>query len=471
MAILRKPLVWILLLALIVQFQFSWNVAQNRPGDPERFTFQAKELLAGHGYVGKAQASFVGYGVRPETVLPPGYPVFVAGVMLLTWDDGAIFYTVLAIVQLLMVLASCCLVYAAVYPRSPKAAIIAGLIMATSTELLGRSRLAMSETLTTFLCSLLVFQLARMETSGMTRWRSLLIGFLCIAILLTAPGLIVLGFFVWCYCAWRCRRQLGQLSLLAFGSLLLMVPWQVHCYRAVGHIQPAVYPGQPTFTSGVTRWVRTWEERPIEQNVLWHGGSIAFLPDSIYSSKAERQKLESLFLQAQDELITRWQKPNDGKFFSAEIEKAFNQAAERRIAENPWRYYLILPLRRAILLWFSPAPSEIPFLSLRGIAMFLAINIPAFVMMSIMLIGTVHGIRYRQLLPVLIVASVMIYTAISAFSGIGETRRNIPFYPAILFIPFYFAAFQPQWVFSRIRLPAWMHSVKLKREEALKRAH
>jgi hypothetical protein len=464
MSILRKPLVWILLIAMLLQLQFTWHCSQYRLGDPTRFVFQAKELLAGHGYVGKAQCSFVGYGVRPETALPPGYPVFLAGVMLLTSDDGEIFFLVLAALQLLMVLGSCCLVYVAVYPRSPKAAIVAALIMATTMEFLARSRLAMSETLATFLCSLLVFQLSRMETSGMSALRSLSIGVLCVAILLTAPALIVLCALVWCYCAWQGRRQPGQLALLAFGSLLLMVPWQVHCYRAVGHIQPTVFPGQPTFNSGMTRWVRTWEERPAEQNVLWRGGSIAFLPDSVYSSKAEREKLEALYLQAQEELVFRWDKPNDGKFFSAEIEDAFNQAADRRIAENPWRYYFVLPLRRAILLWATPAPPEIPFLSLRGMASFLVANISALALFVIMVFGAIHCTRHKQFLPLLIVASVVIYTVISAIAGIGECRRNIPFYPAILFIPFYYAPFR---VFSHVRIPAWMHTFKLKRKEAL----
>jgi hypothetical protein len=41
------------------------------------------------------------------------------------------------------------------------------------------------------------------------------------------------------------------------------------------------------------------------------------------------------------------------------------------------------------------------------------------------------------MVPVIILASVVAYTVISASTAFGEERRNYPFYPALLFLAFY----------------------------------
>jgi hypothetical protein len=56
-------------------------------------------------------------------------------------------------------------------------------------------------------------------------------------------------------------------------------------------------------------------------------------------------------------LVAELQSGYEQKAFPDHIDKAFaSLAAERRAAE-PWQYWLILPLRRAATLWFSPRNS------------------------------------------------------------------------------------------------------------------
>ncbi len=375
MFILKKPLVWLLLVAAVMLSQFPLYLPYVDHGDPVRFIAQAKSLCAGDGYIGKAIWSWIGSGTRPETALPPGYPIFLAGVMFSTSDTGQTFYFVVTLLQMLMALLSCCLVYAAIRPRSVPWAILGGAILATSLPFLSLSRLFLSETLAAFLCSLLIFQVSRMETSGATAWQSISIGLLCVAILLTAPALIILCFLVWCYCAWHNRRRPAELALLALGSLLLMIPWQVHCYWATGHIQPTVYAHMPTFSSGFTRWVRTWAERPAEESVFWRAENFMVVPETAFSSPAEQAELTALYQKAHDEMQIRWEQENDGQLFAPEVENAFSKAADKKIANSPWRFYFGLPLRRAAYLWFSGAPQGMSIMTVRGILMFLALNV------------------------------------------------------------------------------------------------
>src|SRR5436305_14757521 len=63
-------MLWILI-SLAVKLPLAACVGPHPSGDEARYTGQAHSLLSGHGFSEDG---------RPETSLPPGYPVFLAAV-------------------------------------------------------------------------------------------------------------------------------------------------------------------------------------------------------------------------------------------------------------------------------------------------------------------------------------------------------------------------------------------------------
>jgi 4-amino-4-deoxy-L-arabinose transferase-like glycosyltransferase len=456
--LLRSPLAWCSLLAVAIQLAYGMP-AKCVNDDSKRFLQQAEWLAAGEGYLGKEIWTFSGTGVRSETSLPPGYPVFLAATMLLT-GSGDRFLLAVRIVQILMALATCYLIYFAIRPRSTKLALLAFLVLSISFSTVYTPRMIMSETLSAFVIGLLCWLISRMETRGAGALSAVTQGALCVASLLIAPATIVLACGLWCYSFWRQRRQWNNLALMTTGSLLLMVPWQIHCYRATGHIQPTVFTGINVWHSGFAQWYRTWATKRADMLVFWEPTSFHELPNCLFSSKEQRDRLTALNERAADreQFMLNHQAPD--------VDEAFREAAAERIAASPLRFYAGLPAVRAVTLWlhfevwneilqqldrFSFTRPILEGKSLTcavarttiGILGVAAINIVPLVMLVILVIGGVCSIRRREILPLIVVLSALIYTALSAVSGMGELRRDFAFYPVILFILFYLAGNKP----------------------------
>jgi hypothetical protein len=432
---LRNPAIWCLLLAGLVR---TVLFIPDLTPDSWRFIFQAKSLLAGEG--------FLTFALQPCTSLPPGYPVFLALVHLISLARFDVWILFTWILQLLMSLASCYLVCAAVRPKAPRAAVGAFLLMAVSPMLARLAGYILSETFSTFLASLLVLAVSRLETRGSNLFHSFFLGFLCVGLLLTAPATIVLAFLIWCYVAWSNRKSPTDLAALIVGSLILMIPWQIHCYRATGKLQPTVYTSLTGHPSGFKLWCCTWVSTQYDMGVWWHPEQFRTLPDSLFSSTKQREELTALYY-----------KEGSARLQDPQVSEPFHAAALQRINENPWRFYLMLPTRRAFSLWFDieygwskaiqqlhrfsitdGIPSghstlQVAIRNIIGIAGILAYN---GVHLALLLI-VVLGLFSRKLMPWLIVSSAAIYTVISAVTAMGEFRRDLPFYPAVLFILYY----------------------------------
>ena len=276
-----------------------------------------------------------GEGLGNVTDLPPGYPAFLALSSLGSAGSFDRWVACVWILQILMSLGSCYLVYAAIRPRAPRAAVVAFLGMAVSPVLARLAGYLLSETFSTFLASLLVYELSRFESRGSDLYRSFLMGFLCVALLLTAPATLFLAFSSWCYLAWGNRRRPSNLAAMVAGSLLLMIPWQIHCYRVTGRLQPTVFTGLAR-SSPFGLWCRTWMSTQADMGLWWHPEQFRALPDSIFSSPKQREELTTLYSKIKLESIA----------FRPELTLPFQEAARERIVEHPWHYYLVLPATR-----------------------------------------------------------------------------------------------------------------------------
>jgi hypothetical protein len=184
------------------------------------------------------------------------------------------------------------------------------------------------------------------------------------------------------------------------------------------------------------------------------------LPDSVFSSEEERDRLTALNERVKDSAGFKLNR------CSPDVDEAFREAAATRIADAPWQFYVFLPLERAATLWFhcevwdksvrllerfsftkpileSDTGVHAIIRTMVGVLGVATINAVPFALVVILLVGGVHSIRRRQALPFLILFSVLVYTSLSAISGMGELRRDFPFYPAILFVLFYLGQNKP----------------------------
>ncbi len=208
---------------------------------------------------------------------------------------------------------------------------------------------------------------------------------------------------------------LGAVFSLAF--CLVLVPWAVRNYRVFHLFQPlapahAEMPGE-FVARGYLKWVRTWiDDGRYIGPALWSLDSAAIkltdYPDRAFDSAEEKQRVSKLLEEYNnpnkepqlfvDQVQQSPEKQGDetenaGKTDEAddssgdseeedekadendsgespsdqavemtpEIDAGFAQLAQERIAHHPFRYYVLLPLKRAHALWFNTHSDYYPF--------------------------------------------------------------------------------------------------------------
>ncbi len=145
-------------------------------------------------------------------------------------------------------------------------------------------------------------------------------------------------------------------------ALIVAIPLGIWWGRSVAaglDTFPKPYGGAPPM--GYISWGKTWA---VDQ---YQGPSWAYvigtkyydhidIDPKIYRNDDERRRVESLVA----ELKGHTKKP-----FPPHIDAAFAEIAAERRAAEPWRYWVVLPLKRAAALWFSPRNSAAWPVSLR----------------------------------------------------------------------------------------------------------
>ena len=206
----------------------------------------------------------------------------------------------------------------------------------------------------------------------------------------------------------------GAVFSLAF--ILVLAPWTIRNWRTFHVFQPlaprhAEMPGE-FVAVGYERWLKTWMiDNAYLDDFLWaidkQQVDVDELPDSAFDSQAERDRVEELFDQYngpsnddsddedaqpaaspsptpagpaakqslsnkansnsensdQDEpdnesTDTQPEKPGE---MTPDIDAGFAQIANERIARHPFRYYFLMPARRAHSLWFNTHSDFYPF--------------------------------------------------------------------------------------------------------------
>jgi 4-amino-4-deoxy-L-arabinose transferase-like glycosyltransferase len=212
----------------------------------------------------------------------------------------------------------------------------------------------------------------------------------------------------------RWRQTIFAALVLSAAFILALTPWTIRNWRTLHEFQPlaprnANMPGE-FVPLGYHRWLKTWmTDAEYLDQLMWDLGKdpvdVDELPDSAFDSQAEHDRVEELFdklngsdSESDSQAATPASSPSPSPNQSAnknqaknaneeddeesdqdeqdtaaknqstspgeitpEIDAGFAQIANERIARHPFRYYLLLPLRRAHALWFNTHSDFYPF--------------------------------------------------------------------------------------------------------------
>jgi hypothetical protein len=176
-----------------------------------------------------------------------------------------------------------------------------------------------------------------------------------------APLLLVAAFLILAVVLLRrgeFKRFLLTVALMGFAAALPLVPWTIRNAVTLHEFQPlaprdATLPGE-LVPKGFMAWERTWLYRVRDcYLVSWklNGEEIHLsdIPATAFDTPDERDRV-AVALDAYNEDLT----------LTPEEDAVFAQLARERTTRHPLRTYLILPLKRAVRIWFTPRIELVP---------------------------------------------------------------------------------------------------------------
>lgn len=385
----------------IAALGFRFFLALRLPNDDDddgRFYAQiARNVLDHRGYSGEEEEPFV-----PTYVRVPGYPLFLAGVYSLFGRDNN---TAVRVIQAALDVAACWLAallavaWAPVeWPREKRRrAMLITLALAAAcpftaiyiTTILTETWAIMLVT-AFVLVATLAFK-ARLRRKSALLW--LAAGLLGGAATMFRPDCALFvggaGVMLLAVGLVRARAGPGARTILAttllgcvalsIGFVSPLAPWTIRNVRVFDVFQPVAppYANMPDEFApmGYIAWLRTWvdDERyvsPIEDCLNLYPILIERMPDYAFDSQEERARVQSLLDRynnpprpAADPLAedNGEDEPAPAVLMTPDIDAQFGQMARERIARHPFRYYLLLPLKRAASLWFDTHSQYYPF--------------------------------------------------------------------------------------------------------------
>jgi hypothetical protein len=144
--------------------------------------------------------------------------------------------------------------------------------------------------------------------------------------------------------------------LLALAPFAVWTARNWHVFQVFEPLAPrlATDPGESPNT-GWERWVKTWcldfiSTYQIYWNVPWYKLDVSELPSRAFDSPAQYAETVAL--------ATAYN--SNGMEITPEIDARFERLAEERIAANPLRYYLWLPVGRVADMWLRPRVENLP---------------------------------------------------------------------------------------------------------------
>ncbi len=293
--------------------------------------------------------------IRPTLIRLPGYPAFLA-VCFAVFGVGK-FVPVLW-VQALVDLGTCCLIGGLAARLMGRRVGLWSLGLAALCPFLANyAAIPLAETWAIFCVALAFYALERWSAGKLWSWWLVAMVFALAYGILLRPdeALVVMAVLpVMAWVGWRKTKSRGVMPVVAV-AVAIAVPfllWGVRNWRVFHVVQPlaprfANDPGEPN-PYGFQKWYRTWAiDFKATVDVYWnYDGSpvvLGDLPQRAFDNDAELAETARLY-----------RIYNDVGASTKPVDDAFGRLADRRIAEHPVRYYVVLPALKLADMWLRP---------------------------------------------------------------------------------------------------------------------
>lgn len=315
-----------------------------------------------HGIYGLSENG----AIRPTLLRLPGYPAFLAAMFAIF---GREHYTAVMVAQALID-ANTCLVIAALAMElmNTRAALAAYLLAALCPFTANYAATPLAESLAIFCTAHALYYgiraLKTVERGGgaVVLW-SLAGAWSAGGILLRPDGVLVLVPFATALIYLLIRRSnrkqvTAGLAAFVLVSLAPLIPWTIRNWRTFHVFQPLAprYANDPDefVPLGFNRWVKTWLVEYISvEEIFWNvpGDKIDIddIPQRAFDSRTQYDMTDSLF----DDYNSRLT-------LGPDLDTRFAQLAQERISDNPFRYYIWLPVLRIADMWLRPRTELLP---------------------------------------------------------------------------------------------------------------
>jgi len=395
--------VLLILLALSFRLFIALRLANDEPDDGRVYSQIARNMLEQRVYSHDSQPPYA-----PSLIRLPGYPLFLAGVYKIF---GVGNNTAVRVVQALIDTATCVLIALVAFEwtiaeeRKRRAALIALGLAAVCPFTAIYVATILTEVFTNFLAVAMVLA-TTFAFKATTRKRAyvwwIATGLIAGLAVLFRPDAGLFAAAIGLTLMFSSLRRIREATIFAavfsIAFCLVLVPWTIRNRRVFHVFQPlapahAEMPGE-FVPHGYLLWVRTWldDERYVAP-ALWamdtRRMSIDDFPDSAFDSDEERDRVAALLNkynhpdeeestdEEQSSADDDDQNQDEGEDSKEEeqpeqpdetnvemtpaIDAGFAQIGQERVAHSRFRYYVVLPLRRAVTLWFDTHSQYYPF--------------------------------------------------------------------------------------------------------------
>lgn len=405
--------VLLILIALSFRLFIAIRLANDEPDDGRVYSQIARNVLEQHVYSHDTQPPY-----EPSLIRLPGYPFFLVGIYKLFGIGNN---TAVRVAQALIDTATCILIawvafeWAITDERKHRAALIAFALAAVCPFTAIYVATILTEVSTNFLAVAMVLTATLAFKSPVRRkalpwwvFTGLIAGMAVLfrpdsGLFAAAIGAtLVLSSVIGNRNAdaklTRLRQSIVSASLFSIAFCVALIPWTIRNQRVFHVFQPlapahAEMPGE-FVPRGYLLWVRTWlDDSRYVGPALWSVDTrpmrISDFPERAFDSKEERERVAALLDKynhpdgeddttaaseptpddenesSDDDEDSQQEEPSQPDETNVEmtpaIDAGFAQLGQERIAHSRLRYYLVLPLKRAVTLWFDTHSQYYPF--------------------------------------------------------------------------------------------------------------
>ena len=174
-------------------------------------------------------------------------------------------------------------------------------------------------------------------------------GLLAAAVL---PAMLWTGWQTWARKGTRFIRCIEPAALAGLLFLLPLLAWSARNWRVFHAIQPLAprYAQELNETPpvGFYRWYRSWAiEYKSNLDIYWR-----YDDDPIHLGDLPARAMDNLQQRRQTQAV--FDRYNEIQSATPELDAEFARIADERIADDPLRYYLVLPVARELDMWLRP---------------------------------------------------------------------------------------------------------------------